>query len=154
MKRSDWTWGLTAGLVLGLLGLALRGAGVAYPLEGLFAQITYALGTPAVFNLLHGLFGYGELAKNLAFAGAALAWLLAHPLLGWAARRSLPLGLGLAFAAYAASAYVLPGGWLAAGLYALIFAGLVRVLRRRPRAPAGGAGRRESLRTLALLAAG
>lgn len=156
MKRSDWTWGLTAGLALGLLGLALRGAGVAYPLEGLFAQITYALGTPAVFNLLHGLFGYGELAKNLAFAGTALAWLLAHPLLWWAARRSLPLGLGLAFAAYAASAYALPGGWLAAGLYALIFAGLVRVLRRRPRAPAPAPdpARRESLRTLALLAAG
>lgn len=144
-------WGMGAGLGLGLLGLGLRGLGVAYPLEGLFAQVTHWLGTPAMFNLVHGLFGYGELAKNLAFAGVALAWLSLHPFLWWVARRRLPLGLLLAFGFYAAGAFVLPGGWLAAALYALIFAGLVLALRRGPRPDPT---RRQSLKGLGVLALG
>lgn len=156
MRRVDWMWGMGVGLGLGLLGLGLRGLGVAYPLEGLFAQVTYWLGTPAMFNLLHGLFGYGELAKNLAFAGAALAWLLLHPFLWWTARRRLPLGLLLAFGFYAASAFVLPGGWGAAAFYAVIFAGLVLALGRRPRArpPLQDPTRRQSLKSLGVLALG
>jgi DMSO/TMAO reductase YedYZ molybdopterin-dependent catalytic subunit len=150
MRRADWMWGMGAGLALGLLGLALRGLGVAYPLEGLFAQVTYWLGTPALFNLVHGLLGYGALAKNLAFAGAALAWLLLHPFLWWAARRRLLLGLLLAFGFYAASGFVLPGGWVAAALYAAIFAGLVLAVRPPLQDPT----RRQSLKSLGVLALG
>lgn len=158
MRRADWMWGIGAGLGLGLLGFGLRGLGVAYPLEGLFAQITYWLGTPAMFNLVHGLLGYGELAKNLAFAGAALIWLLVHPFLWWVGRRSLPLGLLLAFGFYAVGASILPGGWIAAGLYAAVFAGLALAVRRGSRARAVASGtdlaRRESLKALGVLAAG
>ncbi|WP_018465010.1 molybdopterin-dependent oxidoreductase [Calidithermus timidus] len=157
MNRADWMWGIGVGLGLGLVGFGLRGLGVAYPLEGLFAQITYWLGTPAMFNLIHGLFGYGELTKNLAFAGAALLWLLLHPFLWWTTRRRLPLGLLLAFGVYATSAFVLPGGWVAAGLYTALFAGLVLAVRRGSKAArtsTADPARRESLKALGVLAVG
>lgn len=156
MRRSDWMWGIGAGLLLGLVGFVLRNVGLQYPLEGLFAQITYWMGTPTMFNLVHKMFGYGELAKNLAFIGSAVAWLLVHPFLWWALRRNWVLGAVLALVFYSASAYILPAGWIAAIIYSAVLVGLVLVFsRKRISVPAiTDTGRRESLKTMGVLAVG
>ncbi len=173
MKRSDWIWGIGIGLLVGVVGFGLRGAGVSWPLEGLFAQITYWLGVPAMFNLIHKLLGYGEAGKNLAFAGTVVGWLLVHPFLWLALRRWFWVGLVLS-----AGFYWLFGGFvllnLEAGLLsalqnsvpgiwsALIYGGAVGILawwlNRRSMAPAlanpTSQSRRETMKTLGVLAVG
>lgn len=98
--RSIWLGGLGAGVLLGLGGLPLRALGVGWPPEGLFALLTHWLGLPWVFNLLHKLFGFGDLAKNLAFLGAVGLWLLLHPPLWALLGHRVWAGLGVAFALY------------------------------------------------------
>ncbi|MDX2006323.1 MAG: molybdopterin-dependent oxidoreductase [Meiothermus sp.] len=162
MKRSDGLWGLLAGVAIGALGLLLRNYGVGWPLEGLYAQMTYWLGVPAVFNLIHNLFGYGDLGKNLAFVAAAGGWLLLHPFLLAALRRGFWAGLGLS-----AAVYWLLGGWVllnpAAGVWAaLVYGGLIAVFAwlagrgkreaEKAHAPSADPGRRESIKTLGLMA--
>lgn len=165
MKRSDWSWGLGAGIVLGLLGFALRG-NIGWPLEGLFAQITYWLGVPAMFNLVHKLLGYGEAGKNLAFLGTAILWLLLHSFLFTLLRRWFWVGLAVAFTFYGAFGGWLLGmntqGWLAALVYTTLVAlvalvGGLTFWLRRPKAnqPAiADPARRESMKTLGVMALG
>lgn len=156
MKRSDWIWGLAAGVGLGLLGFGLRGFGVGWPLEGLFAQITYWLGVPAMFNLIHKLLGYGEAGKNFAFLGTAILWLLLHPFLFTLLRRWFWVGVAAAFLFYGSFGGWLLGmsaqGWWAALAYTLLIGGLAYGLKR-PRLQADPA-RRESLKTLGVVALG
>jgi DMSO/TMAO reductase YedYZ molybdopterin-dependent catalytic subunit len=106
MRRGDWGWGLTIGLLFAVLGLGLRSLGIGYPVLGLYAQITYWLGIPAVFNLIHKLFGYGNLAKEFAFASTVVLWLLLHPFFFWGLRKRPWLWGGLLFLFYG---YL--GGW-------------------------------------------
>ncbi|MCL6527149.1 MAG: molybdopterin-dependent oxidoreductase [Thermaceae bacterium] len=160
MRWGDWIWGAAAGGILGAVGLALRGLGVGWPLEGLFAQIAYWLGVPATFNLIHKLFGFGDLAKNLAFIGTALLWLFIHPFLMAGLRRWFWAGLTVAFLFYGAFGGWLLGlsseGWWAAAIYGLLLGALawaVRSKARRP-APPTNSARRESLKTLAVLSLG
>lgn len=162
MRRSDWSWGIAAGLLIGAGGYTLRGVGVGWPLEGLFAQITYWLGVPTVFNLIHELLGYGDAGKNLAFAGTALAWLLVHPFLFLFLRHWFWPGVGLTTLLY----WWLGGGVLQtplAGLWAaLTYGGVVALLAWRSRSalthppapPLPSQTRRESLKTLGVLALG
>jgi DMSO/TMAO reductase YedYZ molybdopterin-dependent catalytic subunit len=109
-----------------------------------------------MFNLVHKLLGYGELAKNLAFVGSAVAWLLVHPFLWWGLRRNPALGAVLALVFYGASAYILPGGWISALVYSGALVLLAWLLnRRRVAVPAPtNVGRRESLKTMGVLAVG
>lgn len=163
MKGSDWGWGIAAGVVVGMGGLALRGVEVGWPLEGLFAQITHWMGVPIVFNLMHKLLGYGDAGKNLAFAGTALAWLFLHSFLFATLRRWFWPG-----AALTALFYGFFGGWVSqaplAGLWAtLLYGGIIALLAWRrnlvlspapsPSIPPSQS-RRESLKTLGLLALG
>lgn len=173
MKRSDWVWGVAAGLLIGAVGFGLRGLGVAWPLEGLYAQVTYWLGVPAMFNLIHKLLGYGEAGKNLAFAGTVVAWLVLHPFLWAALRRWFWVGLALTAAFYWLTAgFVLlnlEGGLLAAlqgslpGIEsAVLYGALVGLLagwvnhRRVSEAQPNIASpsRRETIKTLGVLAVG
>jgi len=164
MKRGDWIWGIAAGLVLGALGFGLRGYGVGWPLEGMFAQITYWLGVPAMFNLIHKLLGFSDLAKNLAFIGTAFLWLFLHPLLLTLLRRLFWAGLVVAFAFYGAFGGWLLGmsqeGWLAGVLYTVLVGALAWVVRPKGQKIAGARAdlnrpaRRESLKTLAAVAVG
>lgn len=152
--RSIWLWGLGTGALLGLGGLPLRAFGVGWPPEGLFALTTHWLGVPWVFNLLHRLFGFGDLAKNLAFLGAVALWLLLHPLLLALLRRGYWTGLGLAFLLYGGLGGLFlglgPEGIRAGLLYALGL-GLL-ALPFRPKGERGvDPGRRGGLKLLALL---
>ncbi len=128
MRQSDVGWGVLAGAGLAALGLVFYRWGLSYPLLNLYGQMTFWLGVPAVFNLIHSLLGYGELAKNLAFIGAVGVWLALHPFLAWAFRRVWWVALGLAF-----GLYTLLGGWWAGLVYTALL-GLILWGRSR-RAP-------------------
>lgn len=164
MKRGDWMWGVAAGIVLGVLGFGLRGFGVGWPLEGMFAEITYWLGVPAMFNFIHKLLGFSDLAKNLAFIGTAFLWLFLHPFLFTLLGRWFWAGLALAFVFYGAFGGWLLGmnqeGWVAAVLYTVLVGALAWAVRPKGKKMAEGhpdlsnPARRESLKTLAVVAVG
>lgn len=164
MRRGDWVWGIAAGIILGMVGFALRSFGVGWPLEGLFAQITYWLGVPAMFNLIHKLLGFGDLAKNLAFIGTAFLWLFVQPFLFTALRQLFWAGLAVAFVFYGAfGGWLLgmsPEGWWAAAINTVLLGALgwaVRPRRLKPneaRSEVSSPARRESLKTLAALGVG
>jgi DMSO/TMAO reductase YedYZ molybdopterin-dependent catalytic subunit len=155
---------MAAGILLGIVGFALRGFGVGWPLEGLFAQITYWLGVPAMFNLIHKLLGFGDLAKNLAFIGTAFLWLFIHPFLFAALRRWFWPGLALAFAFYGAfGGWLLgmsPEGWWAGVVNTVLLGALAGAVCPRglkpneARSEVSSPARRESLKTLAALGIG
>lgn len=153
MRRGDIGWGVLAGLGLAALGFLFYSWGLSYPLLNLYAQMTFWLGVPAVFNLIHSVLGYGELGKNLAFVGAAGVWLALHPFLAWAFRRARWAGLILGLALY-----TLLGGWLVGLIYTALL-GLVgwgrgQLARRTVRARIEDPARRETLETLGVLAVG
>jgi hypothetical protein len=75
--------GLLAGLLVAAAALPLRiTQGLAYPPEILFGVVTHLLGMPAVFNLLHRVFGDSSLLKNLAFGSTAALYLVLSALAG------------------------------------------------------------------------
>lgn len=149
MKRSDILWGLGTGLLLGIAGFGLRAFGLGYPLEGMFARITYWLGVPAAFNLVHKLLGYSDLAKNLAFIGTVGLWLAIHPVLFAFARRRIWLG-----ALTGALFYGYFGRLLAGLIYTVLFLAIAflatRCIARRPGVT--GSSRRESLKAIGFIA--
>lgn len=144
---SVWLRGLGLGLAIGAVGFALRGM-VGWPLEGLFAQITYALGVPAVFNWLHQWLGYGEAGKNLAFVGTLGLWLLLHVgavgLLLW--RWPTLLLVGCFYAWFGGGAW---GQWFGGALAGLVYSGLLAWgVWGFGRVTPTNAGRRQSLKTM------
>ncbi len=114
--------GFIQAVVLSALGLlATVGLGAPYPPQELFNKVTQLLGTPAMFQLVHATFGYGQGGKVAAFVAVAAAWLggltllrLAGPLFG-----TVLLFLGTALL------LPMPGPVL----YALAFLGLYFALR-------------------------
>jgi DMSO/TMAO reductase YedYZ molybdopterin-dependent catalytic subunit len=69
--------GFVALVAVSALGLVARlVADVPYPPQELFNHLTQFLGTPAVFQLVHKLFGYGAGGKVFAFAGSFALWLV------------------------------------------------------------------------------
>ena len=114
--------GFIQAVVLSALGLLTTvSLGTPYPPQELFNKVTQLLGTPAIFQLVHATFGYGQGGKVAAFVAVATAWLggltllrLAGPLFGTAL---LFLGTALLIP--------MPGPVL----YALAFLGLYFALR-------------------------
>ncbi len=131
---------------LAALGLGLRALGVGYPLEGVYGFLTFWLGVPAVFNLVHEVFGYGSLAKNLAGVGALGVWLLGHAALFFLYPRAPGVAVGLAalgygyFGGWGAAVGLTPAFWLWA------WWGARRAARFEP-------ARRSSLKAIALFPA-
>ena len=56
---------------------------IPYPPQELFNRLTQLMGTPAMFQLIHKLLGYGAGGKVFAFAGSFALWLVALTALGW-----------------------------------------------------------------------
>ncbi len=82
--------GFIQAVSLSALGLlASLGFSLPYPPQEVFNEVTQLLGTPAMFQLVHATFGYGQGGKVAAFIAVAVLWLggltalrLAGPLFG------------------------------------------------------------------------
>lgn len=130
--RFRWlVWGTLAGLALALAGLGLRFLGLAYPVEVIYSQLTHFLGTPAIFNFVHGVLGYySSFAKDLGLIASLFLWVAAHVVLflaygqwrGWSA----PL---------AAVFYIYFAGWLSGLIYTGLFWAAAAWVERAQPAP-------------------
>lgn len=76
--------GFVALVAVSALGLVARLVWeVPYPPQELFNRLTQWMGTPAMFQLIHKVLGYGAAGKVFAFAGSFALWLVALTALGW-----------------------------------------------------------------------
>ena len=76
--------GFVALVAVSALGLVARLVWeVPYPPQELFNRLTQLMGTPAMFQLIHKVLGYGAGGKVFAFAGSFALWLVALTALGW-----------------------------------------------------------------------
>lgn len=105
---------------VGVLARLLFGAPL--PFEALFNSVTQFLGTPAMFQIIHATFGYGQGGKVAAFVVVALAWLGGLTLL-----RSLGPTFGTAVT-FLGTALLIPMPYPI--VYALLFLGSYFALRR------------------------
>ncbi|MFC4454952.1 molybdopterin-dependent oxidoreductase [Deinococcus sonorensis] len=120
-----------AAVLLSVLGyLLLMQAGWAFPPLRLYGVLTQLLGVPAVFQLVHAVFGLGQGGKIFAFSGVTLLWLGGLTLLGGLQR---PLTAG----AVTAVLCLLLAPWQTAVGYGVVFAALLWGVARRL-TPAGG----------------
>jgi DMSO/TMAO reductase YedYZ molybdopterin-dependent catalytic subunit len=97
--------------------------GVPSPLEKLYNTLTFWLGTPQMFQLVHQLLGFGEAGKIMAFIGSSLLFIGGITLLGLRGILPATIAVGLVsllllFSSQGISAVI----WAAAyaGLYYLI----------------------------------
>jgi DMSO/TMAO reductase YedYZ molybdopterin-dependent catalytic subunit len=75
--------GFNATVIVSGLGLILRLLlEVPYPPQELFNRLSQFMGTPAMFQLVHQIFGYGVAGKVFAFTGSFALWVVALSLLG------------------------------------------------------------------------
>ncbi len=75
--------GFIASVALSAVGLLARLANLApFPAEKLYNWATYQLGVPALFQLVHKIFGFGEGGKIFAFVGVLFVWVGGLTLLG------------------------------------------------------------------------
>lgn len=139
-----------ASVLLSALSLVARVFfGIPSPIERLYNSLTFWLGTPEMFQLVHRLLGFGEAGKIAAFLGSSLLWVGGVMLLGFTGIVSASLGVGaislvLLFSSQGAMALV----W--AALYAALYYAIRRALSPLERNPE----RRGALRTLTGGAAG
>jgi DMSO/TMAO reductase YedYZ molybdopterin-dependent catalytic subunit len=78
--------GFISSVGVSLVGIVLRlTAGVPFPAEKLYNTVTFWLGTPEMFQLIHRLLGFGQAGKVAAFGGVLIAWLGGLTLLGFVA---------------------------------------------------------------------
>ncbi len=118
--------GFVGAVAISAFGLVLRLlAGVAYPPQALFDRVTQFLGTPAMFQLVHATFGYGQGGKVAAFVSVALVWIGGLSLL----RLAGPLFGTVVLFMIAAVLIPLPFAALYAALYAGLYFALVPVQR-------------------------
>ncbi len=76
--------GFVALVVISVLGLILRlTLEIPYPPQELFNRMSQFMGTPAMFQLVHQVLGYGVAGKVFAFTGSFAVWLLVLSLFGW-----------------------------------------------------------------------
>ncbi len=114
--------GFVGATVLSALGLLARlVAGAPFPAESLFNRVTQLLGTPAMFQLVHATFGYGQGGKIAAFVAVALVWIGGLTLL-----RLLGPSFGTAVT-FLGTALLIPMPYPV--VYALLFLGLHFALR-------------------------
>lgn len=69
--------------------------GLPSPPEKLYNALTFWLGTPQVFQLVHSLLGFGEAGKIVAFLGSSLLFVGGITLLGRNSILSASIGVGL-----------------------------------------------------------
>ena len=76
--------GFVALVCISVLGLMLRlTLEIPYPPQELFNRLSQFMGTPAMFQLVHQVLGYGVAGKVFAFTGSFATWLLVLSLFGW-----------------------------------------------------------------------
>lgn len=84
-------------VLLSALSLAARVFfGLPAPLEKLYNSLTFWLGTPEIFQLVHRLLGFGEAGKIAAFIGSGLLWVGGVTLFGLGGILPASLGVGVA----------------------------------------------------------
>lgn len=135
--------GFIASVALSALGLMARLANLApFPAEKLYNWATYQLGVPALFQLVHKIFGFGEGGKIFAFVGVLFAWVGGLTLLGL-----VPPLIGGLLVAVVSLLFVNP---IWALVYGLVYIGLRFALQPVQSDP----GRRGVLNTLSLASLG
>jgi DMSO/TMAO reductase YedYZ molybdopterin-dependent catalytic subunit len=88
--------GFVSSVVVSALSLGARlWAGIPSPLEAVYKELTHFLGVPAVFQLVHQLFGFGQAGKVVAFIGSAALWVGGVALLGLLAPMAAAALVGL-----------------------------------------------------------
>jgi DMSO/TMAO reductase YedYZ molybdopterin-dependent catalytic subunit len=86
-----------ASVALTVLSLAARVLfGIPSPVEKLYNSLTFWLGTPEVFQVVHRLLGFGEAGKVVAFVGSSLLWVGGVTLFGMSGIVPASLGVGVA----------------------------------------------------------
>lgn len=102
--------------------------GLPSPLEKLYNAMTFWLGTPQMFQLVHSLLGFGEAGKIAAFLGSSLLFIGGLTLLGRASILSASLGVGaISLVLLFSSQGLLAIVWAAA--YAALYYGIRFVLQ-------------------------
>ena len=136
--------GFVALVAVSAIGLVARLVWeVPYPPQELFNRLTQWMGTPAMFQLIHKVLGYGAGGKVFAFAGSFALWLVALTALGWLR----PWLASLTLLVVCALLVPIP----VALVTALVYLG-IRSLLETPRL--GGLANLERRRTLGWLTAG
>jgi DMSO/TMAO reductase YedYZ molybdopterin-dependent catalytic subunit len=75
--------GFISSIGISVIGLLARITGLGlFPAEKLYNTVTFWLGTPAMFQLVHKLLGFGQAGKIAAFMGVLLGWVGGLTLLG------------------------------------------------------------------------
>lgn len=133
--------GFVALVAVSALGLVARLVWeVPYPPQELFNHLTQLMGTPAMFQFIHKVLGYGAAGKVFAFAGSFALWLVALTALGWLRPWMAALGVLIACALLTPIPVAL--------VTALVYYG-IRVLLETPYL--GGSANLERRRTLGWL---
>ena len=142
--------GFISSVALSLAGLIARILAVGpFPAEKLYNTVTFWLGTPEMFQLVHKIFGFGQGGKIAAFGGVLLGWLGGLTLLGL-----LPVLPASAIVFVVSSVILLPSSGVLGLVWGAIY-GLIYWLVRRAVAPvADDVERRSTLRVLGFGAAG
>jgi DMSO/TMAO reductase YedYZ molybdopterin-dependent catalytic subunit len=101
--------------------------GIPSPVEKLYNSLTFWLGTPEMFQLVHRLLGFGEAGKIAAFLGSSLLWIGGITLFGLSGALPASLGVGaVTLVLLFSSQGVLALVW--AGLYAVLYFGIRKAL--------------------------
>jgi DMSO/TMAO reductase YedYZ molybdopterin-dependent catalytic subunit len=75
--------GFISSIGISVIGLLARILAVGpFPAEKLYNTVTFWMGTPAMFQLVHKLLGFGQAGKIAAFMGVLLGWVGGLTLLG------------------------------------------------------------------------
>jgi DMSO/TMAO reductase YedYZ molybdopterin-dependent catalytic subunit len=117
-----------ASVALAALSLVARVFfGIPSPIEKLYNSLTFWLGTPEMFQLVHRLLGFGEAGKIAAFLGSSLLWVGGIALFGLSGSVPASLGVGaVSLVLLFSSQGVLALVW--AVVYAALYFGIRKLL--------------------------
>ena len=113
------------------------------PLEKLYTTITFWLGTPQMFQLVHKLLGFGEAGKIAAFLGSSLLFIGGITVLGLTPILSATIGVGLI-----SLLLLFSSQGISAIIWAAAYAGLYYGIRRALQPLEADSSRRGALKTL------
>jgi DMSO/TMAO reductase YedYZ molybdopterin-dependent catalytic subunit len=99
--------------------------GIPSPLEKLYNTITFWLGTPEMFQLVHKLLGFGEAGKIMAFIGSSLLFIGGIAALGLVGIMPATIGVGLI-----SGLLLFSSQGISAIFWAGLYAGLYYFIRR------------------------
>ncbi len=143
--------GFIASTALALISLGARVfLGIPSPVERLYNQLTFWLGTPEMFQLVHRLLGFGQAGKIVALVGSSVLWIGAVTLLGLAPSFSASIAVFVVSALLLVPSAGLIGGLVWALVHAVAYFGIRRALEPI----SAEAGRRGTLQWLGGGAAG